>query len=66
MNPTMDRQKVSIARLGEEPPSSVPGSPAYRVGLVWPLTVEAVSLSRRYDAEQRLQRHVVRLVRRKG
>jgi len=43
----------------------VPGSAAYRLGLVWPLTKEVVSLSGRYDVEQRLQRHITRLIRRK-
>jgi hypothetical protein len=43
----------------------VPGSVAYRIGLVWPLTEELCSLSKRYDAEQRLQRHITRLSRRK-
>jgi len=36
----------------------VPGTPAERIGLVWPLTREVVSLTRRYDAERRLQRDV--------
>ena len=43
----------------------VPGSAAYRIGLVWPLTKEVASLSKRYDVEQRLQRHITRLSRRK-
>lgn len=42
----------------------VPGTPAERIGLVWPLTLEVTSLSRRHDAERRLQRHVVTVVRR--
>ena len=44
----------------------VPGSPAYRLSLVWPLTHEVVYLSKRYDAERRLQRHVTSLGRREG
>jgi hypothetical protein len=43
----------------------VPGTPEERVALVWPLTAEVVSLSGKYDAEQRLQRHITRLVRNK-
>lgn len=39
----------------------VPGTPEYRISLVWPLTREAVSLSKKYDPEQRLQRHITRL-----
>ena len=44
----------------------VPGTPEYRIGLVWPLTREIASLSVRYDVERRLQRHVTCLVSREG
>jgi len=44
----------------------VPGTPADRISLVWPLTREIASLSKKHDAERRLQRHVTRLVRREG
>ncbi len=44
----------------------VPGTPADRLSLVWPLTREIASLSKKHDVERRLQRHVTRLVRREG
>jgi len=44
----------------------VPGSMSERIALVWPLTLEAVSLSGKYDTEQRLQRHITRVIRKKG
>ncbi len=44
----------------------VPGTPAERIGLVWPLTREVASLSKRYDVERRLQRHVTSVGRREG
>ena len=44
----------------------VHGTPAERIRLVWPLTREIVSLSKRYDAEQRLQRHITSISRREG
>jgi hypothetical protein len=44
----------------------VPGTPAERIGLVWPLTREVVSLTRRYDAERRLQREITNLRCRQG
>ena len=44
----------------------VPGSPEDRIKLVWFLTREITSLSKKHDAERRLQRHVTRLVRREG
>jgi hypothetical protein len=46
--------------------SFVPGTSSERIGLVWPLTLEVVSLSRKFDAERRLQRHVASFIRRKG
>lgn len=44
----------------------VSGSPADRIKLVWILTREITSLSKKYDAERRLQRNVTRLIQRKG
>ena len=44
----------------------VPGSMSERMAMVWPLTREAVFLGKKYDAEQRLQRHIVRLIKPKG
>ena len=44
----------------------VPGSMSERIAMVWPLTREAVSLGKKYDAEQRLQRHIVRIIRQKS
>jgi len=44
----------------------VSGSMSERVSLVWPLTCEAVSLSKKYDVEQRLQRHIIKVIRQKG
>jgi hypothetical protein len=61
MNITATKHKLS-----ESPPCFVNGTAEERLGLVWPLTVEVVSLSKRYDPEQRLQRHIVRVIRRKS
>jgi hypothetical protein len=36
----------------------VPGSAAGRRAMLWPLTGEALSLSGKYNVEQRLQRHI--------
>jgi hypothetical protein len=61
----MDRKIVTKGRLQDRRNDDfVPGTPAERLALVWPLTREIVSLSRKHDAERRLQRHVTRLVRR--
>jgi hypothetical protein len=61
MNITLSKCKVS-----ESGPCFVNGTAEERLALVWPLTVEVVSLSNKYDPEQRLQRHIVRVIRRKG
>ncbi len=41
-------------------------TPAERLGMVWPLTVEAWTWACRgdFDAESRLPRHIVRVIRR--
>ncbi len=44
----------------------VSGTPAERIALVWPLTREVASLSKRYNVKQRLQRHITRVERREG
>ena len=63
----MNRQHTALHRtLDCKNNDYVPGSPAERISLVWPLTREVVSLGKRYDAERRLQRDVARIVRREG
>jgi hypothetical protein len=57
---------ISVRKLSESGNSRVPGSAADRLAMVWPLTAEAYSLSGKYNVEQRLQRHIVRLIRRKS
>ena len=61
--------KKTITVLRQSDPDNsgfVPGSMSERMAMVWPLTREAVSLGKKYDAEQRLQRHIVRLIKQKG
>ena len=60
----MDRKHTAIFRMSDRRNDDfVPGTPADRISLVWPLTREIASLSKRHDAERRLQRHITRLVR---
>lgn len=40
--------------------------PEGRIKLVWTLTKEVTSLGNKYDAEQRLQRHITRLIRKES
>ena len=44
-----------------DPP--MPGTMADRVSMAWELTLEAIALGGKFDAEQRLQRHVTRFIR---
>jgi hypothetical protein len=64
----MDRKRTALIQMSSasEHDHFVPGTPAERISLVWPLTLEVVSMSKRYDAERRLQRHVTRIVSREG
>ena len=64
---TMDRTRTALFRMGEmNNENAVPGTPAERISLVWPLTCEVASLSGLYDVEQRLQRHITVVRRRTG
>jgi hypothetical protein len=58
---------ISVIRQSDPRNSGyVPGSMSERISLVWPLTCEAVSLGRKYDVEQRLQRHITQFIKQKG
>jgi len=48
----MDKEHTAKYRMSDRRDDDfVPRSPAERIGLVWPLTREVASLSKRYDAE---------------
>jgi hypothetical protein len=44
----------------------VDGTMSERIAMVWPLTCEILSLTKKYDVEQRLQRHVTNVIKQKG
>lgn len=61
----MDKSVTKLGRLGMVDDNGfVPGSPSSRLALVWPLTQELTSLSKKYDAKRRLQRNVAVVSRR--
>ena len=63
----MNRNHTVLRRMSDRCNDDfVPGTPEERIGLVWLLTREIASLSVKHDVERRLQRHITRLVRRKG
>jgi len=59
---TIIRQKLA----DRENSGFVPGTMEERISMVWPLTCEAVSLSKKYNVEQPLQRHIINIVRKKS
>ena len=62
----MDRKHTAIYKMTDvRNVDYVAGSAEDRILLVWPLTKEIASLSIKHNVEQRLQRHITRLVRRK-
>jgi len=63
----MDKTHTVLLRMSDVRTNEVvPGTPAERIGLVWPLTREVASLSKSHNVEQRLQRHVTSITRREG
>jgi hypothetical protein len=63
----MNRKHTAKYRMADQLNDDyIPGTAEERIGLVWLLTKEISSLSKKHDAEQRLQRHVTRLIRREG
>ena len=68
MNNEPKQRVVTLRKLRMDDPEvqfdqPVPGTPAERLGMVWELMVEALSIGGKWNAEQRLQRHVTHLVR---
>ena len=41
-------------------------SPGDRIGMVWPITMDAWAFNKQGNAESRLQRHIIHIYRRKG
>lgn len=60
----LDRSVTRLTRLEADDDGYVEGDPATRIALVWPITRETWAFMKQTDAQRRLQRNVVRLVRR--
>ena len=60
-----DRSTTRFLYLEADDDGYVEGDPATRIALVWPMTLDTWAFVDRTDAERRLQRNVVRFVRRK-
>ena len=61
----MDKTITVIRKNDKRNSGYVPGTAEERISMVWPLTCEVVSLSKKYDVEQPLQRHIINIVRKK-
>jgi hypothetical protein len=58
---------ISVIRQSDHNNSGyVQGTMSERISLVWSLTCEAVSLGKKYDVEQRLQRHITKFFKQKS
>lgn len=66
----MDRKHTETYKMTDNRSADnadyIAGTAEDRILLVWPLTKEVASLSIKHDVERRLQRHITRLIRRKG
>jgi len=62
----MDKSITVIQQSDSRNSGYVQGSKEERLSMVWPLTCEVVSLSKKYDVEQPLQRHIVTIIRKKN
>lgn len=61
----MKRVLTKVGRITDKRNDDfVPGTPASRIRMVWPLTREVASLSKDFNVRQRLQRDVTILRRR--
>lgn len=59
--PRMNRGKVRWVRMDEAfEEECVEGTIGERLAMVWPLTLDVLAFNRSFDAESRLQRHLVR------
>jgi len=62
----MDKTVTVIKQTDKCNSGYVPGTKEERISMVWPLTCEIVSLSKKYNVEQPLQRHIVNIIRKES
>jgi hypothetical protein len=59
---TVGRNRTAKGRMSKQRSRGyVPGTPEERIAMVWPLTREACSLSKRHGPDRPMQRHVTRV-----
>jgi hypothetical protein len=62
----MNKNIVVIRQTDKRNSGYVPGSREDRLSMVWPLTCEIVSLNKKYNVEQPLQRHIINIIRKES
>ncbi|MCL2244251.1 MAG: hypothetical protein FWC03_07260 [Treponema sp.] len=62
----MNKTITVIQQTDDKNSGYVPGTKEERISMVWPLTFEAVSLSKKYNAKQTLQRNIINIIRKKS
>lgn len=60
------KNRVLLKKITKDDDSFVKLSPEKRVSFMWELTEELWSLAGNYNAEQRLQRNITRLIKKQG
>jgi len=58
----LQKNRAKLRKLSDEDNDFVDASPAERLGMIWELTAQLWSLRGQDCAQQRLQRHVARLI----
>ena len=58
----VQKNRARLSKLGDEDDDFVDASPAGRVGMIWELTAGLWSLQGQDCAQQRLQKHVGKLI----
>lgn len=58
----MQRNKTKLLKMTKDDDPFVDASPQELMDMMWELTAEAWSLTGTFDAEQRLQRNVTKLI----
>lgn len=62
----LDKNHVKLIKMSHQEDSFVAGTLTQRVGIIWELIQELLSLRNRQDAERRLQRDVAVLIKQQG
>jgi len=67
MDIKLDRNRVRVVKMSEDNDDGfVEASPAERIAMVWEITKDAWAFAGEINVEQRLPRHITKLIRRES